>query len=427
MSSNNLGLYTLTGLVIANMIGAGVFTTSGFAMGDLGSPHLVILAWGIGGCLAVCGALSYGALSRLMPESGGEYLFLSRTIHPLIGFIAGWISLLAGFTGAIAYAAMTFETYLIPASYRAVIPENVVATVAIGVAAMAHGFRLGYGTLLQNLAVLLKLVLIAAFIVIALLAFSNESWVGLQAGGAAKEFSIFTFAVTLMWISFSYSGFNAAVYLADEVTEGGSVIPKAMLIGTVTVTVVYIALNAIFVLVPDSGAIAHQKDVAAIVAGLLGGDLFTIFVRAVIAIALFTSVSAMVMAGPRVYAKMADDGLMPKILQFKGEVPTNAILMQSMLAILIVWLSHLRQLLSYLGFTLSLSAALTVASLFIAVRKTKPSGSLPGYPWAPVIFVLFTLIFVALAAVREPREMLAAVITFISGVLVYLVAKSQAR
>ncbi|HJO11680.1 MAG TPA: amino acid permease, partial [Gammaproteobacteria bacterium] len=128
MSNKQLGLYTLSGLVVANMIGAGIFTASGFALGDLGSPRLVMLAWLAGGVIAITGAISYGYLVKLNPQSGGEYLFLSRNIHPLLGFIAGWVSLLAGFTGAIAYSAMTLETYLLGAEFRGSIPENTIAT-----------------------------------------------------------------------------------------------------------------------------------------------------------------------------------------------------------------------------------------------------------------------------------------------------------
>jgi len=344
----SLGLYTLTGLVIANMIGAGVFTTSGFALGDLGSPVQVLLAWFIGGCLALCGALSYGALSRLIPVSGGEYLFLSRSIHPLAGFIAGWVSLLAGFTGAIAYAAITFEAYLLPEIYRASVPENLPATMVIILAALAHGLQLRYGTLLQNSAVLLKLLLITGFALFIFLGPPVESWQGVRAfrDSAPAGFSVYSFALTLMWISFSYSGFNAAIYIASEVHEAPSVLPRAMLYGTLITMLIYLLLNAVFVFAPAPEMIAYREDVAAITAGVLGGDILVAVVRLIISVALFTSVSAMVMIGPRVYAKMADDGLMPRVLQFKGEVPAAAIAMQALLAIIVVWISTLRDLLS---------------------------------------------------------------------------------
>ena len=184
MPSKRLGLFTLAGLVVANMIGAGVFTTSGLSIGDLGSPGLVLLAWLIGGAIAITGAVSYGNLVRLNPQSGGEYLFLSRNLHPVFGFVAGWVSLLAGFTGAIAYSAMTLETYLLGAA-ETEIPENFVASSVIVVALLAHGIRLGFGTLTQNFAVALKLLLISGFIFYALFALPFESWEGVNSTTAA--------------------------------------------------------------------------------------------------------------------------------------------------------------------------------------------------------------------------------------------------
>ena len=155
-------------LVIGNMLGAGVFTTSGFAMGDLGFPVYVLLAWFIGGLLALCGAVSYGALAKLMPVSGGEYYFLSRSIHPLAGFIAGWISLLAGFTGAIALAALALEAYILPPGVKHLLPQNTMATIVILIAALAHGLQVRHGAILQNTAVVVKLILIAGFVLFAL-------------------------------------------------------------------------------------------------------------------------------------------------------------------------------------------------------------------------------------------------------------------
>jgi len=426
--NNNLGLYTLIGLIIANMIGAGVFTTSGFAIGDLGSPVLVLLAWFIGGCLALCGAISYSALSRLMPVSGGEYFFLSSAIHPAVGFVAGWVSLLAGFTGAIAYAAITFETYLLPQVYRDAMPENIIASIVIIIAAVAHGLHIKNGTLLQNLTVIIKLILIGGFLSFVLVGPAMSSWDGVQAwrDSVPGEFSIYTFALTLMWISFSYAGFNAAIYIASEVNEPARVLPKAMFYGTLITMVIYLLLNAIFVFVPAPEAIHYQQDVAAIAAQALGGDTLAMVVRIIISIALFSSVSAMIMIGPRVYAKMADDGLMPRVLQFKGEVPSAAIFMQAVLAIIVVWITTLRELLSYLGFTLGLSSVITVASLFIVARRPGvDTRVLPGYPWVPAVFIVFTLLFACLAAVREPWQMAAAVITIVSGVGVYYLFKTK--
>jgi len=405
------------------MLGAGVFTTSGFAMGDLGSPVYVLLAWFIGGLLALCGALSYGALAKLMPVSGGEYYFLSRSVHPLAGFIAGWISLLAGFTGAIALAALALEAYILPPGVKHLLPENTLATAAILLAAVAHGLQVRHGVTLQNTAVVVKLILIAGFVLFALGSTTIESWEGVAAWRSADEtsFSIPAFAMVLMWVSYSYSGFNAPIYVASEVQHPGKIVPVTMIHGTGITMVIYLVLNAIFVFAPPPQDIAFVQDIAAVAARVLAGESLAHVMRVIIIIALFTSISAMVMCGPRVYAQMADDGLMPAILRFSGEVPASAIAMQAALAIVLVWITGLRELLSYLGFTLGLSTVVTVASLFIAVNRRRAEHlDLPGYPWAPVIFICATLVFAGLAATRNPWEMLAALMTVLSAVILYL-------
>ena len=421
--SEALGLATLTALVVGNMIGAGVFTTSGFALADLGSPYRVLLAWVVGGLLALCGALSYGALARIAPESGGEYLYLSKTIHPAAGFVAGWISLLAGFTGAIAYAALTFAAYAVPFGGDGARAGGV-ATAVIAVAVLLHALRLRHGARVQNAAVGLKLVAMLAFCAYAYVGVGLSSWQGLQeasAGAVVPAFPVAAFALTLMWISFSYSGFNAAVYLAGEVPSAARRVPRALVLGTALTMGLYLLINSVFLLVPAFDAVAGQEDVAAVAATAVGGKPVAAAIRAVVALALFTSVSAMVMVGPRVYAKMADDGLMPAFLRFEGETPTSAVVAQGALAIAVVWIAGLQQLLSYLGFTLGLSTAATVASLFVAVRRNPGlAGRLPGYPWAPAIFVAFTLLFAGLAATLNPWEMAAAVATIGSGALLYV-------
>jgi amino acid transporter len=206
-----LGLASLVSLVVANMIGAGVFTTSGFALADLGSPNRVMAAWAVGGIIALCGAVSYGGLVRHVTESGGEYLFLSRLVHPVAGFIAGWVSLLAGFTGAIAFAALAFETYLLPVPPPWLPPGGLAVAVVVA-GALLHGFRVGPGALAQNIVVAIKTLLIVLFLGAAL-------WLAPAAAGRdtaplAANFDLPAFAGSLVWISLSYSGFNAAVYVA---------------------------------------------------------------------------------------------------------------------------------------------------------------------------------------------------------------------
>ena len=413
-----LGFVSLVCLIIANMIGAGIFTTSGFALGDLGTPNRVMAAWVVGGVIALCGALSYGGLVRHITDSGGEYLFLSRLIHPLAGFIAGWVSLLAGFTGAIAFAARAFETYAFP-TRPDWLPSGVAAAGMVLVAAMFHGFKVQTGAIAQNIVVFLKVALLIGFLAIAASVAMSQGIA--PAPLAPMPFSMTAFAGSLVWISLSYSGFNAAVYVAGEAKDAQRNAPKALWVGTLIVTVLYVALNAAFVYLPPFDAVLGREDVAAAAAQAIGGTPLTIAIRFVTVVALITSVFSLVMAGPRVYARMADDGVFPAMFRFGGGgAPTAAILAQALLAIALIALADLRGLLSYLGFTLSVSAALTVGSLFlIARREGRGAVSVWGYPLTPAFYVAATLILAAIAGRRQPIELLTALITIASGSVVY--------
>jgi amino acid transporter len=417
-SARTLGLFSLVCLIIANMVGAGVFTTSGFALGDLGSAHRVTAAWAVGGLIALSGAVSYGGLVRRMTESGGEYLFLSRLIHPVAGFIAGWVSLLAGFTGAIAFAARAFETYAFP-TRPDWLPDGAAACAMVALAALLHGFRVRTGALTQNVAVVLKVTLLGGFLLFA-------AYVALTAGAApappqATAFSLTAFAGSLVWISLSYSGFNAAVYVAGEAKDPERNAPRALWIGTALVTALYVALNAAFVYLPPFESVVGREDIAAAAAQAIGGDGAAAAIRFITVVALVTSVFSLIMAGPRVYAKMADDGVFPRFFRFGGQgAPTAAIVGQAALAIVVIALSDLRGLLGYLGFTLSLSAALTVASLFVLARREgRQAVVVPGYPFTPLFYVLVTLVLAGMAGSREPLQLLAAIITIASGSVVY--------
>jgi len=409
-------LKTLVALVIANMIGAGVFTTSGYALADLGSPHAVMMAWVVGGFVAILGALSYGMLAANVHESGGEYLYLSRNIHPAAGFVAGWVSMLAGFTGAIAFASMTFESYALHNTLSpAWLHEGMLASAVILLAGLLHGLKAAPGAWIQNILVMIKLVALSGFITYAVM--QPPQSLAFEIPVFSVDQPLLAFATSLMWISFSFSGFNAAIYIAGEAKNPKINVPRALLFGTLITAAFYMLLNAVFVYWPPLDAVRGTTEVAAVAAEAIGGKTFSDILRLIIALALVTSVFSMMMAGPRVYAQMAKDGVFPKCFRHDGEVPKSAIMLQVVMALAMVWVSDLRDLLSYLGFTLSLSAAFTVSTLFKTYHNTfiKPRF----YPYAPILFVGFTLLFAGLAAIRNPWECLAGVVSVLSALGVY--------
>ena len=398
------GFWTLTFLVVANMIGAGVFTTSGFTLASLGDPWIVLLAWFVGGLVALCGAFSYGILIQRMPASGGEYVFLSRAVHPFAGFMAGWISLLAGFSGAIAFAAVALESYL-PGDFPAKLPA--VGVVVLGAA--LHGGRRWLGVGVQNTAVILKLLLLGIFLGWGA---TSIDWGSDSTRSFQTEGGFLAFAQALVWISLSYSGFNAAVYVAGEATSP-LIVARALVTGTAVVVLLYLLLNAAFVLGAPAAEISGQADVAAVAARWIGGAGFEVFTRVVISIALLTSVLSMMMAGPRVYGKMAEDGVIPKIFVLREDRVWPAVLLQMGLALLLILVGTLQELLAFLGLTLSLTAAVTVGSLFFG-KRVRGWAALP-----PALFISATLTAASLLIVHKPGQALGASISLVLGGIAY--------
>jgi APA family basic amino acid/polyamine antiporter len=403
-SARKIGLVTATALVIANMIGTGVFTTSGFVLADLGSPQRVLLAWLAAGLIATCGALCYGALARRIPESGGEYLFLSRTLHPAAGYIAGWISLLVGFSAPLAAAAFAFGEYT-KTWFPEWSPQATGSMVLIAFCTL-HAFFQSGATRVQNLAVILKVVLIVGF--------AGVGFSQLPAPKVAplSYFPAGAFAVSLVLISFSYSGWNAAVYLGGEIRDPQRNLPRSLMLGTGLVMLLYLALNAVFLFSTDPAELSGKLDIGRIAAHALGGPVWANAVTALIALALVTSISAMMMAGPRVYARMAQDGYLPSWLTTKdGESPWPALLFQCVVALVMLWSATYDRLLTYIGFTLNLSVAATVVGLILLRRREGTRLTVPGWPWVPGIFLLAVLWMSLFVVAKRPAESLVGLAT----------------
>lgn len=412
-----LNQMSLVAIVVASMIGAGVFTTSGFAVADLQNPHWVMIAWGIGGIIACCGAISYGHLARLLIDNGGEYLFLTRFVHPAIGFIAGWVSFLAGFTGAGAFAAIALEGYALPAEQRPEwLPPGTIAVSVVVIGTLLHAFHTQRGAGTHNLLVIGKLILVGCFIVIALA--SLGSWKGSMPTLVDQPApTIFALATTVMWISLSYCGFNAAIYVAAEADGGWSAVAGSMIKSTIGVTIIYLLLNAIFLFGPAVDAIAGEQNIAVIAARAISGESLALLVRVAICMALASSVSSTILAGPRVYAKMAQDGVFPAWFESSVSPPTRSVWLQGIAMAMVVTVSQLQDLLGYLGLTLSLCSAATVA---ILVTRSHPDFRIGRVGlFAAWIYVVATCVIAGLAAWHRPGQATATALTIVSGGIVY--------
>lgn len=416
-----LGLLTATLVVIASMIGTGVFTTTGLLLNEMGSSGAVLVAWLVGGVIALFGALSYGELSAHIARNGGEYRFLSEIYHPAVGFVAGWVSLVVGFSAPMAASALAFGKYL-----HAVAPSmspSVSGVVLVIALSALHSGRVTAGAWVQNAFAAAKLLLIVGFAV-------GAAW-AMPAGAPGRlsiswaEMATPGFAVGLIFISFAYSGWNGAAYLSGEIRRPSRNLPIALGLGTAVVIVLYVALNAVFILGTPPSRLAGTVEAGHVAALSLFGEGAAAVLSSLIALALVSSVSAMVMVGPRVYEAMGEDYAALRFLRLRpgGGGPAASIALQSLLAIVLLLTLSFDSLLMYIGFTLSASSALTVAGLYI-YRRRKPSAKTGyrtwGYPVTPAVFVLFACWMIGHSVSRRPAEALLGGVTIAVGLLMYL-------
>lgn len=413
------------------MIGVGVFTTSGYTLGSLHSPLAVVATWAVAGAIALLGAICYGGLARQVTESGGEYLFLSRGVHPAAGFMAGWISLVAGFSGAIGLSAVAFAKHL-PGGLSGHDTAAAIALIVIFTGVNLIGLRPAAG--LQNVLVIGKLAVLIVFTCYGLgyLWFDPaSSEVTTAAPAATAVAAVWTWgalASSLMWISFSYAGYNAAVYIAGAAHNCKASVPKAMVWGTLGVTVLYVAINAVFVYGAPAEAIIQQSEVALIATGFIGPAWLVEALRVVILVSLATSVLAMVQTGPHVYAQMARDRLMPRWLDTSGATPRVGIVVQAIIAIVLVLNSTFLELLNYLAFLLSISSAATIGCLLLPAFRGQPGKRpVPFWPWLPLLFVAATLGIAGYALQfrweTDPRGLVQVLAVLPLGFAVYLLMR----
>jgi len=437
-----LGVVSATALVVSNMIGTGIFTTTGFLAGDLGSVPLVLWIWVVGAAVAFIGAMCYSELGVNLPSSGGEYVYLTEAFGPTWGFMTGWVSFFAGFSAPIAAAALAFASY-VGYFFPSVLPENAPAIAG-------HGdwtFRLGGAqwmacvlvalfTILnvvgvqraarvQNFLTALKVVVIASFIVFGFLAGHGESanFSRLAIRDSANPLPE-QFAISLFFVYFGYSGWNAATYVAEELRHPARTLPIALAIGTGLVTVLYLGLNLIFIYAAPLEDLKGKLAVGAFAASRLFGPEVAGLFAALMALSLMATVNAMVTIGPRVYFAMAKNGA---FLASAAEVhprwhtPVAAIVAQGVCAILLS-VTPFPQLVIYIGFMLSFFSVLSVGSLFLLRRR--PGWRKLGvvsflYPVFPVLFVAVGAWMIFRGVELKPWVSLAAVVTIVTGALVY--------
>lgn len=434
-SKRAFGLRTGIGIVVANMVGSGVFLSAGYMAQDL-TPFWLLLAWVVGAALALAGARTYGEVARIIGRSGGEYRYLSDLLHPWLGVLAGWASLLVGFAASIAvdaFSAGAFLKTLIPW----IDPRMFGATLIIGLTCV-HAIHLGASKWAQNLLVLAKVALVLGFVAVGL-SLGSASWPTWTPPVQTTEIWGFPWRAFLQhqfWVAFTFSGWNAAIYAAGEFRRPRRDVPRAMLIGCAGVAILYIAVNWVFVanLTPEQAAVVTTSDASAITLGHLVvedlvGPIGGLIMSGCAVILFASALSAMTMVGPRVYAEMAEDGVLPRWLKGKpGKPPTGSVILQGVLALAILYGETLQQMVESAAIVLLIFSGLTAFAVFwIRVWHTElPRPSTVGllsagtYLIAVIVLVIFGL---------QTSYMLAATVGVIvtTATIAYIIAALRGR
>lgn len=424
-STFKIGFYTAISLVIANMIGTGVFTSLGFQLFDIHSVFSILILWLLGGIISFCGALVYGELGVAIPRSGGEYAYLSKLMHPAVGFLSGWVSSTVGFSAPVALASMALGTYV-----NKIYPEvniTVCALSIVGLITLVHATNLKAGSQFQKVLTLLKVLVIVGFIAAGFMHTPEHSISIAPQSFSWNEILSSGFWVSLIYVSYAYSGWNAASYIVGDMEDPRKNLPKALLWGTLIVTVVYVLLNFIFLYSAPMDELRGVLEIGHVSAQYIFGEVIGKLMSMVIAFLLLSSISAMIMAGPRIIATMGEDlsllGFLSKTN--KHNVPYMAVITQSLITVLLIVSAKFEAVLTFVGFSLSIFTFLTVCSIFILRYRGIDSKGYKtwGYPVTPIIFLAlngFTLYFVF---TQKPIESLWGLLNVGVGGVVYFIGK----
>lgn len=424
-SDRKINVYTAIFLVISTMIGTGIFTTTGYMIKPIDSPIAIIFSWLLGGLLAFCGALSYAELVTMMPQNGGEYNIITHVYNKAMGFCCAWISLMVGFAAAIASSALAFGSYLKPIIG---IDPTISGIALIISTSTIHTLKTESGSKFQDLFTIGKVILIISFIFGAIFFGQYHPY-----SISSKDFDYVlspAFAIALIYVSFAYSGWEAAGYIAGEIKNPDKSLPISLLVGTAIVTLLYIAINFVYLYMLPYQSLSGETEIAYIAGKMLFGEWGGNFVSLIIAFGLISAVGAMSIAGSRMYEAVGED--FSKLSFFakknKNNVPANALYFQMVISILMIFSSAFDTLLKYIGFTISIFAGLGVFGV-IVMRFKAPNIPRPyktfGYPFTPIIFVLLSLWMIIYSIIEEPKIALTGVGTILAGFILYYFVKDK--
>jgi APA family basic amino acid/polyamine antiporter len=412
------------------MIGIGVFTSLGFQVRDLPSGFTLLTLWTLGGLVALCGALSYAELATAFPRSGGEYNLLSRIYHRSVGFMAGWLSATVGFSAPTALAAMAFSGYLANAWPGA--PQVAAALAVVWIVSLVQLLGTQGASTFQNVSTLFKVLLIVGLIAAAVVYGQPQPLSFAPSAGDLELIASPAFAISLAYVMYAYSGWNAVTYIAGDVQNPRRTVPRSVIAAVAVVTVLYVGLNAAFLYTTPMDRMAGQIQVAAIAGQHIFGTAGGRIVDVVICVGLVSTISAMMWLGPRVTMAMGEDFrlLAPFARRTTGGMPANATIFQLVVVTLLLFTQSFQSIVEFIQFSLTISSFLTVLGV-IVLRFTQPALPRPykvwGYPVTPLLFLAVSLFMMTNLVLERPAQSLAGVGIMLSGLLVYAISTRRSR
>ena len=423
--TKKIGWKVAAALVIANMIGTGVFTSLGFQLVDIQNSWSIVMLWVLGGVMALIGALCYAEVGSAFPKSGGEYVFLSRLYHPFLGYLAGWVSLFVGFAAPVALAAMALGAY---GSNVVDIPPKYLALGVLVVVACIHSFNLRASSRFQAWATWFKVLLIG-FLIGAGMLMGREATALDFSSEWTLEILTPSFAIAFVYVSYSYTGWNAAAYIIEEVDQPRINLPKALVQGTLLVMLLYVFMQLVFLKHGTLESLEGVLDVGHVFAENVFGTEGASLINLLIAFFLISSISAMVWVGPRVSMAMGEDYRLWGFLKRKNGhgIPVTAIWFQTVISMVYVITGTFESVLLYCGFILQLSSAMAVAGVFVLRKKGIAPDRFrsPRHPLLPIIFVLLSLWILAYLLADQPRESITGLLILAVGAVTYFLSKKR--
>ena len=413
------------------MVGTGVYTTLGFQLQDLSSGFSILCLWVLGGVISVCGALSYAELAARIPRSGGEYTYLSEIYHPALGFMAAFVSLIAGFAAPIALSAMAFGSYLHAAFPFC--PVHLSSWIVVLLISLFHLRSLQVSSLVQVAATALKFFLVALFIAAGFWSLSRNAgaWAILTPHArSAEELLRPSSGIALIFVLYAYSGWNAVTYLAGEVRSGQRIVGLSLVLGTLAVALFYVMLNAIFLTSAPLSELRGVLNVGSVAAEHLIGPSGGRIMSGIISFGLLASISAMVWAGPRVTQRVGEDYPVFAWLARRTAtgIPRRAILLQLLLVLGLIAGGSFETVLLFAQIPLLLCLILGVSGLLVLRKKeggfsltlgSRPQFTCPLYPVPPILFILCSGAGLLYSAISKPMIALAGMVIMLLPLTLY--------